>query len=159
MYVQSKVADGPACVYATCPAAGCGERITEDEVTAVAPSQSVAFTNYQLRSFVDLNKTLRWCPGTDCTMAATSLTGTGSTLCTCGTSFCVGCGEEPHAPVLCKPLSLWLEKCQNESETANWILANTKKCPKCYTRTEKNQGCNHMNCQQCKYEYCWICLA
>ena len=44
-----------------------------------------------------------------------------------------------------------------QSETANWILANTKKCPKCYTRIEKNQGCNHMTCQQCKYDFCWIC--
>merc|ERR1712157_669481 len=46
-----------------------------------------------------------------------------------------------------------------ESETANWILANTKSCPKCSSRIEKNQGCNHMSCQQCKYEFCWICLA
>merc|ERR1712038_609221 len=57
----------------------------------------------------------------------------------------------------CKDLTSWNEKCRNESETANWILANTKPCPKCRSRIEKNQGCNHMTCQQCKYEFCWIC--
>ena len=45
------------------------------------------------------------------------------------------------------------------SETANWILANTKKCPMCNSRIEKNQGCNHMNCKICKHEFCWICMG
>lgn len=58
-----------------------------------------------------------------------------------------------------RQLSVWSEKCSNESETANWILANTKKCPKCHARIEKNQGCNHMNCKLCKYEFCWICMG
>jgi len=69
------------------------------------------------------------------------------------------CGEEAHAPTSCALLTRWLEKCQNESETANWILANTKRCPKCQCRIEKNQGCNHMQCQQCKYDFCWMCLG
>ena len=69
------------------------------------------------------------------------------------------CGEEPHAPTGCKDLGRWNEKCRNESETANWILANTKSCPKCASRIEKNQGCNHITCQKCKHEFCWICLG
>ena len=125
----------------------------------MAPTQVADFGKYQLRSFVDLNKNVRWCPGLDCDKIASSRSGGGDITCTCGTGYCVRCGEEPHQPVVCKSLALWLEKCQNESETANWILANTKKCPKCYTRIEKNQGCNHMACQQCRFEFCWICLG
>ena len=26
---------------------------------------------------------------------------------------------------------MWLKKCEDDSETANWINANTKDCPKC----------------------------
>ena len=57
-------------------------------------------------------------------------------------------------------LMRWQEKCSNESETVNWILANTKKCPKCLARIEKNQGCNHMVCKNkgCKKEFCWVCM-
>merc|ERR1719331_1111481 len=77
----------------------------------------------------------------------------------CGCTFCFKCGEEAHEPSSCSELVSWVEKCQNESETANWILANTKRCPKCQTRIEKNQGCNHMSCSQCKYEFCWMCMG
>ena len=45
-----------------------------------------------------------------------------------------------------------------ELGNALWIAANTKKCPKCKTATEKNEGCNHMTCKRCRYEYCWICM-
>ena len=47
-------------------------------------------------------------------MVAITKAGVGDAKCSCGTSFCVKCGEEPHTPVVCKDLSLWLEKCQNE---------------------------------------------
>jgi hypothetical protein len=33
-----------------------------------------------------------------------------------------------------------------------------KRCPKCATPTEKNGGCFHMTCVQCRHEYFWCCL-
>jgi ariadne-1 len=51
----------------------------------------------------------------------------------------------------------WIIKNSAESENLNWILANTKSCPKCKRPIEKNQGCMHMTCSQCKYEFCWLC--
>jgi hypothetical protein len=38
-----------------------------------------------------------------------------------------------------------------------WILANTKPCPDCKRPIEKNMGCMHMTCSQCKTEFCWMC--
>ncbi len=80
--------------------------------------------------------------------------------CVCGFRFCLGCGQEEHPVVSCDMLRLWNEKCVNESETAHWVMINTKKCPssKCGVRIEKNQGCNHMTCKSCRYEFCWICM-
>jgi len=68
-------------------------------------------------------------------------------------------GEEAHDPASCTQLAEWALKCVNESETANWILANTRKCPACNARIEKNQGCNHMTCRMCKHDFCWICMG
>lgn len=31
------------------------------------------------------------------------------------------------------------------------------KCPNCGFGTEKIDGCNHMTCAKCRYEWCWIC--
>lgn len=32
-----------------------------------------------------------------------------------------------------------------------------KNCPNCSFQTEKNGGCNHMTCQNCQCNWCWIC--
>ncbi|RLN77091.1 hypothetical protein BBJ28_00026862, partial [Nothophytophthora sp. Chile5] len=117
------------------------------------------FSRYLLRSYVDINKGVKWCPSPGCNKAISSAGGLSSVTCSCGCVFCLRCGEEAHAPVTCEQLAAWQEKCRNESETANWILANTKKCPKCAVRIEKNQGCNHMTCRSCNYEFCWVRTA
>ena len=35
----------------------------------------------------------------------------------------------------------WFKKCEDDSETGNWLSVNTKDCPKCNTAIEKNGGC------------------
>ncbi|XP_052733984.1 probable E3 ubiquitin-protein ligase ARI7 isoform X2 [Vigna angularis] len=70
------------------------------------------------------------------------------------------CTEEAHRPVDCGTVAKWILKNSAESENMNWILANSKPCPKCKRPIEKNQGCMHMTCTPpCKYEFCWLCLG
>ena len=71
------------------------------------------------------------------------------------------CGENWHEPVKCALLRTWKKKCDDDSETSNWIAANTKECPKCKVVIEKDGGCNHMVCknQNCKADFCWVCLG
>ena len=168
-FCTNAVEEGPSCVLTTCPDATCAEIVTDHEFEQALGTTSPAyikFKNFQLRSFVESNPYTRWCPGRGCeriayalSPAAMELEGSIAKCDACVTKFCLVCGEEPHAPSTCKSLLKWSEKCRNESETANWILANTKSCPKCISRIEKNQGCNHMSCQKCKHEFCWICMG
>ncbi len=44
-----------------------------------------------------------------------------------------------------------------DEATARWILANTKACPRCKVRIEKNGGCDYIKCYVCGNEFCWKC--
>ena len=56
--------------------------------------------------------------------------------------FCFGCPiETDHRPVVCGVATMWMQKCRDDSETANWIKSNTKECTKCQSTIEKNGGC------------------
>ena len=85
-------------------------------------------------------------------------------FCLITTSICtiyLGCSDKWHIPVSCKVIKKWIKKCKDDSETCNWINANTKDCPKCNSAIEKNGGCNHMVCRResCKHQFCWMCLG
>ena len=80
-------------------------------------------------------------------------------LCKCGQTYCFQCHEEAHRPADCITVRKWMGKNSAESENLTWIIANTKNCPKCGRPIEKNQGCMHMSCTQCKHEFCWLCLG
>jgi len=59
----------------------------------------------------------------------------------------------------CDTVHTWILKNSAESENLNWILAHTKQCPKCKRPIEKNQGCMHMTCSQCRYALICAMLA
>ena len=59
--------------------------------------------------------------------------------------FCFGCPiETDHRPVVCGVAKMWLKKCRDDSETANWIKSNTKECGNCQSTIEKNGGCKYV---------------
>jgi ariadne-1 len=162
--------EGATCTDATCPQAECEEAITEAEVQAAAPHLLAKFQYYQLQAFVESNPQLRWCPGKGCDRIA-YCRGTKSSkrqqskpitaACdACNSTFCFGCGEEAHAPATCQQLTLWKEKnTSGDSETANWMTVNTKPCPKCGKRIEKDGGCMYMTCSKCHHGFCWMCMG
>ena len=79
---------------------------------------------------------------------------------TCGLNFCFACTKSAHKPMDCDLLQKWLDRIsQGDEDTSNWIKLNTKQCPKCKASIQKNQGCMHMTCRNCKYEFCWLCLG
>jgi len=47
-----------------------------------------------------------------------------------------------------------------EGKLEGWAKekGGVKFCPVCRTKIEKNEGCNHMKCVICQYEFCWNCL-
>ena len=158
--------EGGDCLGSPCPETGCGERVPLGLVDAVAPPRvASAWRRFGLQRYVSVSKDKAWCPGPGCSavfLATVPVSRLHAASCTeCRASFCFECSGEGHVPATCKTVSTWKDKCASESETVNWMLLNTKKCPACSVRIEKNQGCNHMRCSSkgCGIEFCWMCLG
>jgi len=76
--------------------------------------------------------------------------------CKCGERTCWLCGKQAHAPLKCEFVDEWYLKAGKESSEYK-VARITKPCPNCQVRIQKNEGCNHMTCVSCKYEFCWLC--
>nr|GEY92115.1 probable E3 ubiquitin-protein ligase ARI8 [Tanacetum cinerariifolium] len=162
-YISTAINDGPGCLTLRCPDPSCGAAVGQDMIVSlVSHDDREKYHRYFLRSFVEDNRKTKWCPAPGCDYAVDFIVGGGSfdVTCRCAYSFCYNCTEEAHRPVDCDTVSKWIMKNSAESENMNWILANSKPCPKCKRPIEKNQGCMHITCTPpCKFEFCWLCLG
>ncbi|XP_045482679.1 potential E3 ubiquitin-protein ligase ariadne-2 [Harmonia axyridis] len=147
----------------SCMAKDCGILAPEDFVLKHI-SRANLREKYQQFAFQDYVKShpfLRFCPGRNCSMVIYSkeVKAKRAVCSVCKTIFCFKCGMDYHAPTECVVIKKWLTKCADDSETANYISAHTKDCPKCNICIEKNGGCNHMQCYSCKHDFCWMCMG
>jgi hypothetical protein len=98
----------------------------------------------------DPNKKL--CPKPDCESYLEKSSFKKYVKCKNGHEFCFECLRPPHGSSTCENM---LEK-----DFLIWKKDKVvKRCPKCKIFTEKNEGCNHMTCTSCKYQWCWLCLG
>jgi len=75
----------------------------------------------------------------------------------CQYEWCSECGESWHSGT-CEQFQQWkVENSKEEKNFNDWKKNNTKPCPSCKVRTQKNDGCNHMTCGNCRYQWCWLC--
>ncbi|KAN0024539.1 hypothetical protein ACTFIV_008947 [Dictyostelium citrinum] len=185
-YLTLKINEGEAtirCPFYKCKAVVDDQIIKR----LTAPFVYEKYQVFSTKKFIQQNKQLRYCPTPGCDNAITlvsdgeissilnSVGGAGdlddpncnfnknsgnnniSVQCSCGFKFCFKCHRGSHAPASCEQMSMWEQKCTDESETSHWKIANCKQCPKCSVSVEKNGGCMHVVCSQCKYEWCWMC--
>lgn len=166
-YLKQKIQEEGEAARIQCPSDGCG-RILDSKSLDVLVTPDLVDRYHQLlnRTYVEDKDIFKWCPAPDCPNAVECRVKkveldriVPSVECSCGFRFCFGCPNPDHQPAPCELVKRWLKKCADDSETANWISANTKECPRCQSTIEKNGGCNHMTCRKCKYEFCWMCMG
>lgn len=163
-YLTTKIVEEGMGNTISCAATDCHILVDDQTVMNLITDTKVKLKYQHLitNSFVECNRLLRWCPKPECTtVIKVSYLDCQPVKCTCQTVFCFQCADQWHEPVKCELLKKWKKKCDDDSETANWIAANTKECPKCFVTIEKDGGCNHMICknQNCKHHFCWVCLG
>lgn len=168
-YLEGKILDEAESGRVQCMQEGC-KRIVGEKVVFSLVGEKAADRYRTLldRTYVDDSPYLKWCPHPECEYAIECRDAPDRKLnqiiptvkCGCEKEFCFGCAyTRDHRPLVCKYVKLWEKKCADDSETGNWLVANTKECSKCHSTIEKNGGCNHMTCRKCRYEFCWVCLG
>jgi len=115
---------------------------------------------FRLRDYIQARSDLQMCPAADCENIQRFLLPVkqlSDIVCNCKHVYCARCLQDGHRPCPCDVADVWIAKATSEAENMQWIVARTKKCPKCRVPIEKNQGCNHMTCKNCGHEFCWLC--
>jgi ariadne-1 len=166
-YLNQKIKEEGEAARIQCPQDGCNRIIDSRSLDVLVTADlQQRYHDLLTRTYVEDKEYLKWCPAPDCENAIEcgvrkkDLDKVVPTVaCDCKYRFCFGCILADHQPAPCDLVKKWLKKCADDSETANWIAANTKECPKCNSTIEKNGGCNHMTCRKCKHEFCWMCMG
>ena len=166
-YLSQKILGEGEAARIKCPGDGCNRIVDAKSLDLLVTSDLTdRYHELLMRTYVDDKENLKWCPAPNCVFAVEcgvknrDLSRTVPTVyCDCKHGFCFGCTLSDHQPCPCSLVKKWLKKCEDDSETANWISANTKECPKCHSTIEKNGGCNHMTCRKCRNEFCWMCMG
>jgi len=108
------------------------------------------YQKFKKRSDIINDKNKKQCPRPDCESFLQKSNTTNYVKCENGHKYCYECLRPPHGK----------SKCENvlEKEFLKWKKhRRVKRCPRCKIFTEKNEGCNHMTCVSCKYQWCWLC--
>ncbi|KAJ2465017.1 hypothetical protein GGI02_004821, partial [Coemansia sp. RSA 2322] len=165
-YISLKVQEGESWQI-RCPEPKCKTLLGDRATRLILDKEMEAkYTSNLTKSFVRSIDSLTWCPAPNCIYAIECLVPRSAmdmaiptVNCKCGKAFCFGCKLDGHLPAPCSLVKKWLKKCEDDSETANWLKVNTKECPQCKSTIEKNRGCNHMTCRECHHEFCWVCMG
>lgn len=169
-WAKTKFEGGAGCVFTECiygtAKDKCKELVPPDQLLTFLTERPMKekFERWRREAFIKQNSNIKWCPRPGCDKAVEyKKKGMKRVQCACGYSFCFGCGQEDHEPAPCKAAKKWMEKNGAESSIFKWLKAQAKNtevknCTKCHIVIEKNQGCKHMTCKNCRHEFCWLCF-
>ena len=108
------------------------------------------YLKFKKRAEIIKDKNKKLCPNPDCDSYLQKSASTKYVKCENGHKYCFECLKPPHGKKSCDY--------KIEKEFMKWKKGKrVKRCPRCQMYTEKNEGCNHMTCVNCKYQWCWLC--
>mmetsp|Transcript_29801 Transcript_29801/g.46109 ORF Transcript_29801/g.46109 Transcript_29801/m.46109 type:complete len:499 (-) Transcript_29801:124-1620(-) len=159
-YVRTAIMDGDV-EKIFCPDQNCGEEIPAEELEWICGEE--LFGKYQ--KFLHLKQlrkdpNTRWCPTVGCENGVCYKPEEGrKVLClNCDNHFCGECSLPWHEGSCKSAVKKDKKKRGKERRGEKWVKKNSKPCPKCGIAIVKQSGCNHMSCNNCGYQFCWVCM-
>ena len=136
-----------------CMEHGCNEIVSEDFIMRHISENNELIEKYnkfKKRAEIIKDKNKKICPKPDCDSFLQKSQTSKYVECENGHKYCFDCLKPPHGNNQCD--------FNMEKQFMKWKKGKrVKRCPRCQMYTEKNEGCNHMTCVSCKYQWCWLC--
>lgn len=165
-YLREKLSTGDLLSARCLGQHDCSLVVKSNDFGLVTPELETGYLDRIAADYLQSHElSLKACPGPGCSRII-ELTSSLAMLdldqymveCSCGTKFCFSCKNEWHLPVSCDLAKKWLNINGELTKNNLWLDKYTKPCPKCEARIERTEGCNHMKCSTCHFEYCWMCM-
>jgi hypothetical protein len=148
-----------------CPMPGCRQPFNQADIDQVANDQALVQTIADLKHREEMvqDPRMRQCPTIDCPYTYLFEGNLQQITCPqCHQSYCSNCRVNHAQNVTCEQAQqnqgLAAEHANEEQATEEFIRNATKQCPNCHAPIERRDGCNHMRCTNCHYEFCWLCM-
>ena len=152
-YLKEKINNANV-VKISCMQHGCSIVLKKDFIKKILANDEALIQKYEKflerQNLLMSNKKIKFCPMPDCDGYAEQKKKEKYVKCNFGHDFCFECLKQPHGKKKCDDL---LDKDFEEWKKHKIV----KRCPNCKIWTEKNEGCNHMTCVECKFQWCWLC--
>jgi len=151
-YLQTEISTLRA-LKIKCPQEGCSHPLNTSLLQELLSPET--FQIYQKR-IVDKVQSFKasegqhYCPKSGCSELLHLTPDTKSTSCICGACICNECGDFYHEGKTC------FEALDPEFE-AYVESNNIRFCFMCKTKMTRVEGCTHITCPICDYEWCWLC--
>ncbi|ETI46759.1 hypothetical protein, variant 2 [Phytophthora nicotianae CJ01A1] len=138
-----------------CPLMECKQSIKEEDMERIVGKDETAQYRAALKRKRDeKNPSARWCPRAGCDELIICESTDNFTCPKCDTVGCFRCRGYAHRFWFCRGE---MDKSYLAWEASVGKQKAVRACPHCQMRIWKNEGCNHMTCSHCRYEYCWVC--
>ena len=151
-YLQEKINNANVAKI-SCMQHGCSVVLSEDFIEKILANDETLIKKYEKflerQKLLMSNKNVKFCPIPDCDGYAEKKENK-YVKCNFGHDFCFECLKQPHGSKNCDDII--------DADFEEWKKHKiVKRCPKCKIWTEKNEGCNHMTCVECRFQWCWLC--
>lgn len=140
----------------------CKYPVSRDVLESILPNDLfLKYDQLEAEQLAEREWVMFYCPNCRAVMSADNNENKHIVCLDCKKHFCLQCKVEWHKKSTCEQYQQWARENGN-ADALTWDLVNrldVKQCPRCKHWIEKNEGCNHMTCSQCRYEFHWSDLT
>lgn len=138
----------------------CPRILDQSDIKRLArPAAYETYLDSQLKASLSANPDFHWCITPDCGSGQMS-SGNIFTCIQCEVKTCIHCASAWHEGETCGAYQARIAHRGPEERASELEVSRiSKMCPGCEMKIEKINGCDHMTCNQCLHQFCWLCLA